>query len=186
MLVISGLLHLMVVAALLAHRRAPVIVVLRPGTAQGSRVTLTYSPGRSAAQAAVVAAHTPVIPMRMPAAAAERVVLANAAAAGEGTAGAAGGDSLGSGNVTVALPTYFPWPRPDLAELPHGSRGDVIVEVTIDVSGKIVESRLAQGLGQGIDANVLATIQAWTFKPATKDGVAIASEQELLFHYERG
>ncbi len=41
-------------------------------------------------------------------------------------------------------------------------------------------------MGAAIDSNVLATIQTWVFEPATRDGVAVASEQELLFHYERG
>jgi protein TonB len=41
-------------------------------------------------------------------------------------------------------------------------------------------------MGAGIDQTILATIQTWTFKPATKDGVAVSSQQELLFHYERG
>jgi len=75
---------------------------------------------------------------------------------------------------------------PSLAGLPHGTRGDVIVEVTIDEQGKIVESQVAQSMGSTIDETVLATIQTWTFKPATKDGVPVPSQQELLFHYERG
>jgi protein TonB len=37
-----------------------------------------------------------------------------------------------------------------------------------------------------VDESVLATVQTWTFKPATKDGKPVASEQQLLFHYERG
>ena len=187
---VSGLLHLLVLLPLALHHRGELVPVLRPGTAQGSRVTLTYSPGRPAAETALNRTHAAVRPateQRVHTAAlqqraAVRPVTADDAAAN----GSGGGDSLGSGNVTVALPTYFPWPRPDLAGLPRGTRGDVIVDVTIDASGKIVDSRLTQGLGQTIDANVLATIQSWTFKPATKDGVAIASEQELLFHYERG
>jgi protein TonB len=33
---------------------------------------------------------------------------------------------------------------------------------------------------------VIATIQNWVFQPATSNGQPIVSEQELLFHYERG
>ncbi len=31
----------------------------------------------------------------------------------------------------------------------------------------------------------MAIIQTWTFTPATKAGKAVASEQQLLFHFER-
>jgi protein TonB len=61
----------------------------------------------------------------------------------------------------------------------------VIIDVVIDEQGKIVKTEVAQSMGQGIDDTVLTAIQTWTFKPATKDGVPVPSEQELLFHYER-
>jgi protein TonB len=31
----------------------------------------------------------------------------------------------------------------------------------------------------------METIETWTFQPAMKDGKPVASEQQLLFHYER-
>ena len=61
----------------------------------------------------------------------------------------------------------------------------MIIDVVIDEQGKIVKTEVAQSMGQGIDDTVLAAIQTWTFKPATKDGVPVPSEQEILFHYER-
>ena len=62
----------------------------------------------------------------------------------------------------------------------------MVVDVVIDAQGRITQARLARGLGGSIDQQVLATVQGqWTFAPATRNGVAIASEQELLFHYER-
>jgi protein TonB len=36
-----------------------------------------------------------------------------------------------------------------------------------------------------VEQQVIATVQTWTFTPATRNGTPIASEQELLFHYER-
>jgi protein TonB len=44
---------------------------------------------------------------------------------------------------------------------------------------------MTSGLGPAIDENVIATVQQWTFHPATKDGQPVASEQELHFHYEK-
>jgi protein TonB len=78
-----------------------------------------------------------------------------------------------------------PPPRPDLSQLPAGTRGDVIVDVVIDATGRITHTTMASGLGHGVDETVLAMIQQWTFRPATRNGVPVASEQELLFHYER-
>ena len=98
---------------------------------------------------------------------------------------AAGADSLGSGNINIALVSYFPTPKPDLSTLPRGTKGDVILDIVIDTTGKIADIKMTSGLGHGIDENVIATVQQWTFHPATKDGQPVASEQELHFHYEK-
>jgi protein TonB len=79
-----------------------------------------------------------------------------------------------------------PPPHPDLTQLPSGTRGDVIVDVVIDKTGRIAKFTMTRGLGHGVDETVLATIKQWTFQPATRNGVPVSSEQELLFHYERG
>ena len=97
-----------------------------------------------------------------------------------------GADSLGAGNIDIARASFFPTPKPDLSVLPRGTKGDVILDVVIDTAGKIADIKIASGLGHGIDETVIATVQQWTFHPATRDGQPIASEQELLFHYEHG
>jgi periplasmic protein TonB len=96
-----------------------------------------------------------------------------------------GADSLGAGNINIARVSYFPTPKPDLSVLPRGTKGDVILDVVIDTTGKIADIKMASGLGHGIDETVIATVQQWTFHPATKDGQPVASEQELHFHYEK-
>jgi len=73
-----------------------------------------------------------------------------------------------------------------LSQLPKGTSGDVIVDVVIDKTGRIAKFTMTKGLGHGVDDTVLATIQQWTFQPATRNGQPVASEQELLFHYVRG
>jgi len=95
-------------------------------------------------------------------------------------------DALGDGDTTVALLVAHPSPKPDLSQLPAGTSGDVIVDVVIDKDGRIAKYTMMRGLGHGIDQTVLATIQQWTFQPATRNGQPVASEQELLFHYVRG
>jgi protein TonB len=96
-----------------------------------------------------------------------------------------GNDALGEGDVNIALLAVFPTPHPDLSQLPHGTRGDVVLDVEIDETGRICQLKLARGLGHGVDESVIATVQQWSFHPATRNGKPVASEQELLFHYER-
>jgi protein TonB len=191
LIVASALLHLALLAVLLHVRRPQVVPTRLPGTDHGTHISLIYSPGSAESTAALLAALKPVPSKLTQAYKLPPKPLAQAAAliaapSGATSSAAQGGDARGSGNVTVALATFFPTPHPDLTQLPKGTRGDVIVDVTIDEQGRIVETQVAQSMGHGVDETVLSIIQTWTFKPATKDGVAVPSQQELLFHYERG
>jgi protein TonB len=96
-----------------------------------------------------------------------------------------GGDPNGEADVTLAMASFYPAPKPDLSVLPHGTRGDIVVDVVIDEDGKVVETDVDQGLGHGVDEAVTAVLQTWTFYPATKAGKPVASKQQLLFHFER-
>ena len=80
-------------------------------------------------------------------------------------------------------PRFFPIPHVSRADLPAGVEGDVIVEVTIDAQGNVVETKLLQGIGYGIEQKVLAVLQRWHFRPAMRDGVTIASQHIVHFHY---
>lgn len=91
----------------------------------------------------------------------------------------------GSGDITIALLSYFPPPHPDLSSLEHGTKGDVILDVLINESGLIDQLTLVHGIDDAIDQQVISVVKQWRFTPATKGGVSVASEQELRFHYER-
>ena len=67
--------------------------------------------------------------------------------------------------------------------VPEGVQGDVIVEVTIDANGNVAETRVIRGVGYGVDERVEETVRNWRFRPATRDGVAIASKQDVLYHF---
>lgn len=82
-----------------------------------------------------------------------------------------------------ALPMFFPDPAVYSWQLPDGLQGDVVVEVTIDQHGSVTETRILQSLRQEIDEKVLDTVKNWRFKPATIDGVAISSRQDVHFHF---
>lgn len=93
------------------------------------------------------------------------------------------GAPLTGHEIIPALPQVFPDPAITRADLPPGVEGDVIVEVTIDERGSVIELKLIHGIGYGIEERVLATLRQWRFKPASKDGVTIASQHIVTFHY---
>ena len=93
------------------------------------------------------------------------------------------GAPLTGHEIIPALPQVFPDPAVSRADLPPGVQGDVVVEVTIDEQGNVVELKLIRGIGYGIEERVLATLKRWHFRPASKDGTTIASQHIVTFHY---
>jgi len=103
------------------------------------------------------------------------------------TMGSTNGDS-NSGPLTgwgaqPALPVTFPDPHVHASDLPPGVTGDVVVEVTIDVAGNIVNKKVLQSIGYGIDEKCLAVLENWHFRPARMNGLPIASRQDVHFHF---
>jgi periplasmic protein TonB len=93
------------------------------------------------------------------------------------------GAPLTGHEIIPALPQVFPDPAVSRADLPPGVQGDVVVVVTIDEHGNVVELKLVRGIGYGVEERVLATLRQWRFSPASKDGVTIASQHIVTFHY---
>jgi TonB family protein len=85
--------------------------------------------------------------------------------------------------VHVAYPTIYPDPPVARAELPHDLQGDVIIEVTIDSQGNVVETKIVQAIGHGIDEKIEATLRRWHYQPATLDGTPVASRHDVHFHF---
>jgi protein TonB len=187
----SAAAHLVVLLCLAGGLgRGPQVVPYRlPGTAQGVTLLTYYSPG-SARPVAAETTHKvrektkPAI-VRTPVASVPQVV-PPATAGSQAGVGNAAQSGLGEGDITIALETYFPSPNPDLSGLPHGTKGDVILDAVVDEHGKISQLTLIKGLGGSVDEAVLATVRQWTYTPAMRQGVPVASERELHFHYERG
>ena len=105
------------------------------------------------------------------------------AARGGSPMGRVPGSPLTGDEVIPALPEVFPDPPVSRSDLPAGVQGDVIVEVTIDPQGNVVETKLLQGIGYGVEQKVLDVLQRWHFRPAMRDGVTIASQHIVHFHY---
>jgi TonB family protein len=85
--------------------------------------------------------------------------------------------------VRPALPVSSKEPVVSSAEV-GGIEGSVVVEITIDDKGNIVEKTVVQSLRPAIDAKVLAALESWHFLPATRDGVAIPSKQDVYYHFK--
>jgi TonB family protein len=85
--------------------------------------------------------------------------------------------------VHVAYPVVYPDPPVARAELPRDLTGDVVIEVTIDSQGNVVETRIVQAIGHGIDEKIEATLRRWRYQPATLDGTPVASRHDVHFHF---
>ena len=186
------LLHVATVACLL-HVFSSFLAPMRlPGTSFGTHLSLTYLPGRTAQRPALMTPkqHPPKqIPVASTALRSPSTVPQISSTARAPSTPpldpAEGNDALGTGNVNIALAIDFPTPKPDLTQLPPGTVGDVVVDIVIDAEGKVSSITMHHGLGYGVDEVVVATVQQWSFHPATRDGQPVASEQELHFHYQR-
>jgi len=166
----SVVLHVLLLGALTYQFRG-VAEVRRHRTA---RVLTAYAPGRKA----VVQPPKPkIVPPKDP----PKIAMKEP----EPPPPSSGGDPSGEADVSVAMANFYPQPKPDLSALPHGTRGDVVINIVIDEDGKVVDTQVDQGLGHGVDEAVMAVLQTWTFWPATKAGKPVASAQQLLFHFER-
>lgn len=86
-------------------------------------------------------------------------------------------------DVRIALPIVAPDPPIARSKLPRWIEGDLIVEVTIDEHGKVVETRILKSIGFGIAEIVAATLRDWQYTPAKVDGVPVASRHDVHFHF---
>jgi protein TonB len=172
-----------------AVQHAPRVAPFRiPGTRAGVTVLTWYSPGSQ--QSTTSDIKTPKVeklPKPTPAQpkpTASEIQKAPAPQSQQGV-GTSPQSGLGDGDITIALETYFPYPKPDLSSLPHGTEGDVILDAVVDEQGKISQLTLLKGLGPTIDKAVIATVQQWSYTPAKRNGIPVSSEREIHFHYQR-
>jgi TonB family protein len=85
--------------------------------------------------------------------------------------------------IRPALPIVSP--DPAFGSDAAGIAGDVIVEITIDETGAIVQKVVLQSLGPAVDQKVLAALENWRFTPASKNGAPIPSKQDVYYHFPR-
>ena len=56
--------------------------------------------------------------------------------------------------------------------LEKGIEGVVVVQITIDAEGRVVDPTVAESV-EGLDEAALACVREWRFEPAKKDGEAV-------------
>jgi protein TonB len=63
-------------------------------------------------------------------------------------------------------------------------QGVVLLLLVVTREGRVVDVRVKDGLGHGLDENAIKAVRKWKFAPATKDGkpVAVQLSVEVDFH----
>lgn len=95
------------------------------------------------------------------------------------------GTGAGNENAEPAFPVYFPSPGVADRSLLPAAEQKIIVEVTVSPLGDVTDEKLVQGLGNSLDQIVLSTVKGWRFHPATLNGTAVASVEDLVFPFNR-
>jgi iron complex outermembrane recepter protein len=75
-------------------------------------------------------------------------------------------------------------PAYPLGAADRGARGDVAVNIEIDTAGNVTGVALVGGVDSHLDRAAIEAASHWRFRPARRDGVAVASRVQLLFHFE--
>lgn len=199
-----------VLVILLLRGRSPIFVApssIRAGANGTSLTQLYWEPGAAESAAAASSdaqqhktAHSPLtlkkkdrhkvltVP-QIPAPGATDIHEIAAAAAAPAPAAGSRYGSLTEGpsagaEVRPALPVTTAEPMVGAGDLQGVAEGNVVVEITIDESGNIVSKIVVQSLGPNIDNKVLAALENWRFRPATRDGVPIPSKQDVVYHFK--
>jgi protein TonB len=77
----------------------------------------------------------------------------------------------------MVKPKPISTPQPAYADRAReaGIQGKVRVELTVDESGAVVNARVLESLGYGLDEAALEAAKTWRFEPATRCGKATAT-----------
>ena len=68
-------------------------------------------------------------------------------------------------------------------ELPPRFEQYLIVEITIDSEGRVIDARITAGeVEKKIATKVLAAVRQFKYRPATKEGIPIPSQTDLVIH----
>jgi periplasmic protein TonB len=105
--------------------------------------------------------------------------------------GQLGGQVGGTGDTPVRVggnvkaPVTLERVDPRYTEVARKARiqGIVIIEAVIDRQGNVTEARILKGLPMGLDAEALAAIKRWKFKPGTLNGQPVPVYYNLTINF---
>lgn len=90
---------------------------------------------------------------------------------------------LGSVDVK-AVPVRTPPPAysPELRR--QKEEGVVVVTLVIDAKGEVAEANVSKSTNPKLERVAVDGVRRWKFKPAQKDGVAVASQVSVPLHFQ--
>ena len=114
------------------------------------------------------------------------VYLTLALAGGAATAEPVVAPPAGARPASLEPPAVVEQHQPEYpaAALAHRLTGDVGVTVTIDAAGTVTGTELSRGVASELDRAAMEAASRWRFRPAQRDGAAIPSRVQLVFHFE--
>src|SRR5205823_1623216 len=80
--------------------------------------------------------------------------------------------------VTYADPIYPP------EELAKGNKSEVVLELTVDATGKVTEAKVSKSGGDAFDVAALAAAPKLVFDPATRDGKPIPAKIPFRYAFD--
>jgi protein TonB len=104
--------------------------------------------------------------------------------------------ALGSDADTPAKPDGTPQPSKAISVLRNppprypqnlkqkGISGKVVIEATVDTTGKVSNAKILESSDPAFSEAVLKAIRQWMFNPATKDGQPISSKIQVPFSFK--
>lgn len=68
-------------------------------------------------------------------------------------------------------------------ELPPHFQSYIVIEITIDVDGTVADARTVAGvMTSTVEQKLLAAVKKFTYNPATRDGLPIPSQRDIVIH----
>ncbi len=110
---------------------------------------------------------------------------------GSGSGGGAGpGDGGGiayiPGKGGVTKPTVIHQEDPEFSDEARKAhfQGEVVVAITVDANGTVIQPHLVKSLGMGLDEKAIEAALKWTFHPGTLNGRPVATRAtiSMTFH----
>lgn len=83
----------------------------------------------------------------------------------------------------LAVQTGGDMPVVSSDELPPHFQSYIVIEITIDVDGTVADARTVAGVMTPIiEQKLLSAVKKFTYNPATRDGLPIPSQRDIVIH----